>query len=324
MEQKKGKCRSLLMKRRKKLQLSRKRSKQIFVFLMLAYPVARFILAWAINVNMIPMAFKDYTDSIAGEFVGWDNLLKNFKGIINLYTGEHRLVSEWYALRNTASLYLLDTFINIPISLAFSYLIYIKVKGWRAWQTFLYLPNITSSIVLVLVFRGVIIGGPLNTILNQIGRGEAIPYEGWLGPKYAWPMILIFSIWTGISGMMIYYLAAMRRIPDDFIEAARLDGATEYQIFFKIIFPLMLPNLATLTLLGFTSLVSWSTPSFLMMDSMEGYNYTGTIGLSLLNWSNSRNFGTAAAYGLMVTVVLGPILLVTRRIVDKVTDTIQF
>ncbi len=308
----------------KKFQLTKKQSTRLFVILMLAYPVLHFILTWIINFSMIPIAFKDYTNSIEGVFVGWDNLFKNFKGVYNLYADKHRLATEWVALRNTGSLYLLDTFINIPIALFFSYLIYMKVRGWKAWQTFLYLPNITSSIVLVLVFRGLIIGGPLNTILNRMGQGDVIPYEGWLGPDHAWTMILIFSIWTGISSSMIFYLAAMRRIPDELIEAARLDGATEYQIFFKVVFPLMLPNLATLTLLGFTSIISWSTPSFLMMDSMEGYNFTGAIGLSLLNWSNNRNFGIAAAYGLLVTVVMAPILLFARRIVDKVTDTIQF
>lgn len=312
------------MNQKKKILLTRKRSRQLFIFLMLAWPIVRFVIGWGINFSMIPMAFKNYTSSLTGVFVGWDKLFDNFIGVFNLFDGEHRLAGEWYAVRNTVSLYFLDSFINIPIALFFSYLIFMKVRGWRIWQTFLYLPNITSSIVLVLVFRGIIIGGPLNTILNQLGKGDVIPYEGWLGPKYAWPMILIFSIWTGISSFLIYYLAAMRRIPDDFIEAAQIDGATEYQIFFKIVFPLMLPNLATLVLLGFAGLIGWATPSFLMMDSMEGYNFTGTVGLSLLNWSNSRNFGIASAYGILVTLVMAPTLLLARRAVDKVSDKIQF
>ncbi len=312
------------MKKMKKPLLTKKQSQRLFIFLMLAYPIIRFIIGWAINFNMIPIAFKNYSTSITGEFVGWDNLFANFQGVFNLYNGEHRLASEWVALKNTASIYVLDLFINIPLSLMFSYLIYMKLKGWNLWQTFLYLPNITSSVVLVLVFRGVIIGGPLNTVLNKLGRGDLIPYEGWLGPEYAWPMILIFSVWTGISMNILYYLANMRRIPEDFIEAAKLDGATEYQIFFKIIFPLMAPNWATLTLLNFAGLLTWSMPAFLMMDSMEGYNFTGTVGLSLLNWSNSRHFGIAAAYGLLCTAVLAPTTMVARKIVDKVTDKIQF
>ena len=116
----------------------------------------------------------------------------------------------------------------------------------------------------------------------------------------------------------------MRRIPEEFIEAAKMDGATEYQIFFKIVFPLMLPSFANLTLLNVAELIGWAMPAFLMMDSMEGLNGTGTIGLSLLNWSNSRIFGTAAAYGLLVSAVFAPILMTVRKIVNKVTEAIEF
>lgn len=311
------------MKQKKRL-LTRKQSRAIFIFLMLLWPVTHFVISWGINLSMIPMAFRTYGDSIAGEFVGWDRLLSNFEGIINLYKGEHKVYSEWIALRNTLSLYALVLFVNIPLSLTFAYLIYSKVPGWRMWQTLLYLPMIISAIVLVLVFRSFLLGGPFNTILNFLNLGDKIPYEGWLGPDTAWISIIIFSIWTGISSYLVYYLAAMRRIPDEFIEAARMDGATEYQIFFKIVFPLMLPSFANLTLLNVAELIGWSMPAFLMMDSMEGINGTGTIGLSLLNWSNSRIFGTAAAYGILVSAVFAPILMTVRKIVNKVTDTIQF
>ena len=279
---------------------------------------------WGINFSMIPMAFKSYENSVYGEFVGWDNLFTNFIGVFNLYNGEFRLNNEWYALRNTLSLFVLVLLINIPAALCYAYLVYAKVKGWKIWQTLLYLPNITSAIVLVFVFRGFILGGPLNTILNKLDLGHLIPYEGWLGPKYAWPMILIFSVWTGISNNLVFYLAAMRRIPDEFLEAARLDGATEYQLFFKIVFPLVFPSLVTLIQLELAGLIGWAMPSFLMMDSMEGYNYTGAIGLSLLNWSNSRNFGIASAYGLLVTVIIGPIMMIMRKMVNKVTEDVQF
>lgn len=320
-----GKTASRIKKPRtlKKPLLTQKQSRTLFVIIMLAYPMVHFVSAWYNNLNMIPMAFMSYSDSVNGEFLGWDNLFGNFKGVINLYTGEHRVTTEWTALKNTMSLYLLDIFINIPLSLIFTYLLYAKTKGWRTWQSLLYMPNITSSIVLVLVFRAVILGGPLNTVLNQMGKGDVIPYEGWLGPNNAWTMILIFSVWTGISSNIVYYLASMRRIPQDVIEAAQLEGATEYQIFFKIVFPLILPQVVTLVFLGFGSNIAWATPSLLMMDSTEGYNGTGAIGLSLLNWANNRNFGIASAYGVMVTAIMAPILMTMRKLSEKITEKLQ-
>jgi raffinose/stachyose/melibiose transport system permease protein len=154
--------------------------------------------------------------------------------------------------------------------------------------------------------------------------GDMIPFDGWLSDKYAWPVILIFSIWTGFSANIIYFLSAMRRIPEEFVEAAKLDGATEFQIFTKIVFPLSMPTVSTLTMLGVAGLVWWSMPAFLMMDSMYGLNNTGTVGLSLLNLANSRAYGTASAYGLMVTFIVAPILLKLRQWANKITAKYEY
>jgi ABC-type sugar transport system permease subunit len=154
--------------------------------------------------------------------------------------------------------------------------------------------------------------------------GGMIPFDGWLSEKYAWPAILIFSIWTGFSGNIIYFLSAMRRIPEEFVEAAKIDGATEYQVFFKVIFPLSMPTVSTLTMLGVAGLVGWAMPAFLMMDSMNGLNNTGTVGLSLLNLANARAYGTASAYGLMVSFIVAPILLTLRHWVNKMTAKYEY
>ena len=307
------------MKTVKKSRWNRKRARQLFIFLMLAWPVAHFIFSWALNINMFVLAFQDFTTSVEGIFVGF----RNFRDIFRRFDTEN-VFSEWYAVRNTLSLLPLCILINLPISLIFSYLLYMKLPGYKIWQVLLYLPCITSAVVLVLVFRSFLIGGPFNTILNHIDMGHLIPFDGWLSDKYAWPVILIFSIWTGFSGNIIYFLSAMRRIPEDFVEAAKIDGATEYQVFMKVIFPLSMPTVSTLTMLGVAGLVGWAMPAFLMMDSMNGISYTGTVGLSLLNLSNARAYGTASAYGLIVSFIVAPILLTLRHWVNKMTAKYEY
>lgn len=307
------------MKTSKQSKWNRKRSRQLFIILMLAWPVAHFIFSWSLNINMIILAFQDFTTSIEGVFVGF----RNFRDIFRRFDPEN-VYNEWHAVRNTLSLLPLCILINLPISLMFSYLLYMKLPGYKIWQILLYLPCITSAVVLVLVFRGFLIGGPFNTILNNLNMGDIIPFDGWLSDKYAWLMILIFSIWTGFSSNIIYFLSAMRRIPEEFVEAAKLDGATEYQVFMKVVFPLSMPTVSTLTMLGVAGLVGWAMPAFLMMDSMNGINGTGTVGLSLLNLANARAYGTASAYGLMVSVIIAPILLKLRQWVNKMTAKYEY
>lgn len=302
---------------------TRKRSRQVFIFLMLLIPVSHFIFTWALNLNMIPMAFKNYTTSISGEFWGWDKLFENFQGIFRLYNTTDNMYNEWYALRNSLMVGGLSIFVLIPATLFFSYLLYMKMPGYKVWQVLMYVPCITSAIVLVLVYRSFVVYGPFDSILNRIGLSDIIPYEGWLSDKYAWTTIMIFNVWTGVSNNIVYYLSAMRRIPTEFMEAARMDGATEYQIFFKIVLPMVASSVLTLTLMGLGGIVSWGAISLMMMDSSYGICYTGSIGLSLLNWSTSRAFGTAAAYGLMITIIYAPIVIVLRKAIDKITAKIE-
>ena len=311
------------MKKRLKIKWTRKRSRQLFIILMLAWPIAHFIFSWSLNFNMIFMSFKNYTENMAGEFWGWDNLFANFEGVFRLYRTDDRIYTEWYALRNSLTIGAMCLFLLIPIALFFSYLLYIKVPGYKIWQILIYVPCITSAVVLVLVFRSFVVHGPFNAILNYIGQGNLIPYEGWLSDDYAWNTILIFSIWTGISSNIVYYLSAMRRIPAEFIEAAKIDGASEYQIFLKIILPMVASTVMTLTIIGLGGIVSWGSVSLLMMDSADGIAYTGSIGLSLMNWSKSRAFGTAAAYGILVTIVFAPIIIGLRKLSDKITQKIE-
>ena len=308
-----------IMKTSKQSKWNRKRSRQLFIVLMLAWPVAHFIFSWALNINMIFLAFQDFTTSIEGVFVGF----RNFRDIFRRFDAGN-VYNEWISVGNTLSLLPLVILINIPISLMFSYLLYMKLPGYKIWQVLLYLPCITSTVVLVLVFRSFLVGGPFNTILNTLNMGDVIPFDGWLSEKYAWPAILIFSIWTSFSANIIYFLSAMRRIPEEFVEAAKIDGATEFLIFIKIVLPLSMPTVSTLTMLGVAGLVGWSMPAFLMMDSMIGLNNTGTVGLSLLNLANSRAYGTASAYGLLVTFIVAPILLKLRQWANKITAKYEY
>ena len=175
------------------------RKRQIFIVLMLAYPVFHLLLEWYLNFDIIYMAFREYTfDIINGEFVGLDN----FKGIFNLFDPSRNTMPEFYALLHCAQLMLLVIFINAPISLAFAYLIYLQVKGYKFLRYALYIPVITSAVVLVLAYRQVFQpDGPINFLYNMLGIEW--PNEGFFSADNAWNSIITFSIWTGFSTNII-------------------------------------------------------------------------------------------------------------------------
>ncbi len=296
------------------------RKRKIFIVLMLAYPVFHLLLEWYLNFDIIYMAFRDYTfDIINGEFVG----LTNFKGIFNLFNPSNNTIPEFYALLHCAQLMLLVIFINAPISLAFAYLIYLQVKGYKFLRYALYIPVITSAVVLVLAYRQVFQpDGPINFLYNMLGIEW--PNEGFFSANNAWNSIITFSIWTGFSTNIIYFLSCMRRVPDSYIESAKLDGASEPRVFFSIILPLASPTICTMISLGIAGVFSWALPSLLFVPQNSGGYNVGTMGLTILNFTTARRYGLAAAYGILVTIVACPIMLGIRRISHKLEQTVEF
>lgn len=299
----------------------RQRRRSLFIFLMLVWPVAHFIFTQVLNLNMFWMAFNDYTlGANHPTFVGFDN----FEGVFRLFD-KSLVENEWVAVKNSLSMGALVLCINVPLSLAFSYLIYTKVPGNGWLRKVLYLPCITSAVVLVLVFQSFMESGPLRVIYNFLGIADKWPVEGWLGPNTAWTTLLIFSVWTGFSQNMLYFLSSMNRIPEEYIEAAKLDGATEPQIFFKIVLPLISSTVGTMLTLTISSVFSWAMPSMLMMrGNTNGMNNTGTFGLSVLHYTMAKRYGIASAYGILLTLIAIPITLGVRWLTNRWADDTQF
>ncbi len=294
--------------------------RKIFIFLMLAWPVLHLLLEWYLNFDIIYMAFRDYTlDIINGEFIGLDN----FEGIFKMFNPSNNTIPEYYALIHCAELMLLVIVINAPLSLAFAYLLYLQVKGYKILRYTLYIPVITSAVVLVLAYRQVFQpDGPINYIYNLLGI--TWPNQGFFSAENAWSSIITFSIWTGFSTNIIYFLSCMRRVPESYIEAAKLDGASEPKVFFSIILPLASPTICTMISLGIAGVFGWALPSLLFVPQNSGGYNVGTMGLSILNFTTARRYGLAAAYGILVTIVACPIMIGIRKLSHKLENAVEF
>lgn len=296
------------------------RKRKIFIVLMLAWPVLHLFLEWYLNFDIIWMSMRDYTfDIINGDFVGF----ANFEGVFNLFDPSKNTVPEYNALIHCLELMFLVIFVNAPISLAFAYLLYLQVKGYKILRYTLYIPVITSAVVLVLAYRQVFQpDGPINYLYNLLGWEW--PNSGFFSAENAWSSIIVFSIWTGFSTNIIYFLSCMRRVPDSYIEAAKLDGASEPRVFFSIILPLASPTICTMISLGVAGVFSWALPSLLFVPQNGGGYDVGTMGLSILNYTTARRYGIAAAYGILVTIVACPIMIGIRKISHKLENAVEY
>lgn len=125
----------------------------------------------------------------------------------------------------------------VSISLLFAVLVNQKIRGAKGFRILYYVPSITSGVAAAFVFKFIFNAaeyGLMNQFIMAFGGG---PMD-WLGTEgLAMLCIVIISVWGGIGGNMIIYLAALQGVSPDIIEAAQVDGANKWQIFTKITLP---------------------------------------------------------------------------------------
>ncbi len=159
----------------------------------------------------------------------------------------------WLALRNTIYFVLLVVPAGNIVSLLLALGLY-SVKRFRTFYTVaFYLPVVISIAVVAVLFRWLynteigLLNMYLSAAVNGL-RGLGLPlaaYEPipWLSnPSWVMPSIALMSIWWGAGGNMILYLTGLNNIPDDYYEAAMIDGASTWERFWHITWPLLKPT----------------------------------------------------------------------------------
>ena len=150
-----------------------------------------------------------------------------------------------------------------------------------------------------------------------------IPVGGFLGNKDTmWGTILVFSVWTGVSGNLIYFSSAMARLPDSVFESAELDGATQLRQFVSICVPLIWPTITTMSITIVAGVFSWMMPSLLLTD---GADRATTIGLMITqSVKNDKNNTVISAFGVLIAVFGGAFIMVFRYLMEKITEGVEY
>ncbi len=198
---------------------------------------------------LVPVLFGFYIS-----LHGWHVLAKSHP-LVGLANYRAALADDifWIALRNTAYFVLLV----VPLGNLVSLLLALGLAAVRRFQTFYkmvyYLPVVISIAVVAVLWRWLYNTevGVLNLYLRGAVEGlrkVGLPLPAfqplpWLSqPAWVMPSIALMSIWWTAGGNMILYLAGLSNIPDDYYEAATIDGASPWQRFWGITWPLLRPT----------------------------------------------------------------------------------
>jgi raffinose/stachyose/melibiose transport system permease protein len=196
-------------------------------------------------IQVIVLSFKEW-NGISGTptFVG----LANFKDII------FDNPAWWHSVRNAVYITFLALTLQNSVALLLAWIVDRDIKGGQIYRSIFFLPPILSGIVVGLIWNWIYQGdfGLLNAALDWLGLGQY--KRAWLAdPNSAIEALAVVHMWKGFGWGFIILLAGLQGIPRDLYEAARVDGAGELKIFWKITVPLMMPVfilVSVLTVLG--------------------------------------------------------------------------
>jgi len=185
--------------------------------------------------------------SLVLSFCHWDLLsppvFAGFENFIELAQDKH----FWYYCYNTLFLMIgipLGMFGSLMVALAMNQ----KLKGIVFFRTTFFLPSICVPIAIFMLWRILYNSdfGLFNTLIMKFGELIHIPLQGpqWLtDERWAKPALVLMGLWQGIGGPnMILYLAALQGVPNDFYEAAEIDGANGWQKFWSVTWPMISPT----------------------------------------------------------------------------------
>ena len=303
--------------------LSKKWHDAIFIIVMLAVPVVHFLVfSVYLNLNTVFLSFQH--KNADGAYVFWENPFTNY---VRFFNESFRSYSDFPAcIANSLLYFALNDFVIVPLSVILTYFLYKKIFLHKFFRVVFYLPCIVSMVVMVMVYCFLFNPqiGIVNPILEALGLERIIPEDGWMATRASGTGLIVgYCIWSGLGGNFILLCSAMQRIPDEIIEAGKLDGVGFYRALVSITVPLIGTTLATLFMMGTTVIFTF----FLQVKLITGGEHkTGTIMFYITETvkGNSHDLSGAATVGMIVAVVGTPIVLATRYIVDKVFPSYEF
>jgi alpha-glucoside transport system permease protein len=270
------------------------------------WPALFFVTAFLV-LPAIGTAIASFQNS-TGQFVGFKNYANQL--------GDFPSGGAWIAIRNNAYWLVLYTGFVLAFGLALAVL-FDRVRYETFVKSLIFMPMAISSVALGVIWKfmywyqppGAVQTGTANAIITTLFHTDP---RIWIqDPKINNFAIIAAAVW-GITGFsMVILSAALKGIPADLLEAARVDGAGELTIFRRVIFPLMMP---TVVVVG-TTLVIFALKAFDVVYVMTGGNFETDVLANrmykLLYFSGNQ--GGAAAVAMILLIAVFPVLVFNLR-----------
>lgn len=255
-----------------------------------------FLVFWIYPLgSSVSMSFQKVTLGQEAQWVGMSNYAKLLGDKV-----------FFKAVMNSAVYMVLTLLILIPVPMLLAVLMNGKwLWGREFFKSSLFFPALTSVVVAGTIFRlmfGEMEGSMINSILGYFGI-EPIKFLKGQVTGYIALVALAVWRWTGVN--VLYFLSGLKSIPDDYYEAASIDGASRFQRFTQITIPLLKPTTIYVLTISIYAGLAMFIESMMLWN---GNNSPKNIGLTIVGYLyrqgiEKNNLGYAAAVGIVLLVI---------------------
>ncbi len=256
-------------------------------------------------VDTIQVSTLDWNGFILSpsRFIGWDNYAKMVRDSV-----------FWTAIWHTGVFFAVTFVVQTAIGFIFAALMHSKVLLGPVYKVIIFIPTVLAPATMAPVFRHIFDAkGDFNAFLSAVGLGSLT--QPWLaGDVTSMVVVMVATVWQWTGLTFILFYAAMSQIEPEVLEAARIDGSSNFRTLLAIVWPLCRPTtiaLATLSVIG--ALKTFDVP---YLVTKGGPNHaTEFLGTYIYQTMvQQKHFGYAAAISiaLLVLAIVGGVLMRRR------------
>lgn len=246
----------------------------------------------------------------------------------------------WQGLKVTVFFSMFTVPFQLIISLFLSILLFQKLKGSNILRIVYFLPYVTPAIASATVFKQLFSNresSPVNMFLKGLGMQPqswlhesqgvlkiiaesfgAVDFPNWLaGPSLALVVIIIHSIWTYVGYDTVIYMAGLSNIPNDLLDAGEVDGASKWELFKHIIFPLLSPTTYFLSLMAIMGTFKafntiWMFRESLSLGTVDTFSVT-----VFLEFYEKLRYGYSTALAFILFAIILSLTYINNRTQGK-------
>ena len=243
------------------------------------------------------LSFQRFTTVSKTTFVGIQNYLSVFQDSTFLH-----------AFGFTAAFTVVSTVLINVCAFAIALVLTRGIKGTNIFRTVFFMPNLIGGILLGYIWQIL-----LNGLLSSWGKSLLA-----LNATYGFWGLIILMCWQQIGYMMIIYIAGLQAVPEDMLEAAKIDGASRWQTLWKVTIPNVMPSITICTFLSLTNgfklfdqnLALTGGQPYTILSDGSSIKETEMLALNILNTfygQNANSRGTAQAKAVLFFILVATI-----------------